>query len=230
MNINPIYLLILISALLAWFAQARVRKVYQINEAKPNRQQVNGLDVANRLLAFHELKDVSVETVPGELSDHYDPVTKTMRLSNEVATSRSITSLGIVAHEVGHAVQDVEGYHFMRLRTSMARHISVAAQWSSFVFLGGILFRIPVLMVLAGVFMFAMLLFTLVTLPVERDASKRALKSLEQTGLVSGDEAKGVRQVLNSAAFTYLASLGQRLASFLFFAMVILLAIGVPQQ
>jgi uncharacterized protein len=229
MTINPIYFLILIPALLAWFAQARVRKVYEINEAKPNRQQVNGLDAARRLLAFHYLKDVSVETVPGKLSDHYDPASKTMRLSNEVATSRSITSLGIVAHEVGHAIQDAEGYHFMRLRTSMASRISVAAQWSSFVFLGGILFRIPVLMVLAGVFMFAMLLFTLVTLPVERDASKRALKSLEQTGLVAGDEAKGVRQVLNSAAFTYLASLGQRLASFLFFAVVILLARGEPQ-
>jgi uncharacterized protein len=229
MSINPLYLLILIPALLAWYAQARVRKVYAIHEARPNKQQISGEEVARRLLSYHGLGNVSIELVPGKLTDHYDPRTKTMRLSNDVASARSITSLGIVAHEVGHATQDAQGYHFIRLRTSMARRISVAAQWSSFVFLGGIVFRIPVLMALAGIFMAGMLLFTLVTLPVERDASNRALQSLESTGLAVGDESKAVRQVLNSAAFTYLAGFGQRLASFLFFAVVILLARGVPQ-
>ncbi len=230
MNINPVYLLILIPALLAWFAHARVRKVYENHSETSNKHNVSGKDAARQLLDRHELSKVNIESVSGDLTDHYDPITKTLRLSKDIAFSESITALGIVAHEVGHAIQDAEGYYLMRLRTSMALRISAAAQWSTVIFIGGIIFRIPALMVVAGLLMFGLLVFTLVTLPVERNASKRAINMLEHTNLIREDEKSAVRQVLNAAAFTYLAAFGQRIASFLFFVVVILLARGAPIQ
>ncbi len=229
MIINPVYFLILIPALLAWLVHARVRKIYEINEDRFSKQDIIGRDAARKLLDRHGLNKVNIERVAGSLTDHYDPVTKTLRLSKNVASSQSITALGIVAHEVGHAIQDFEGYYLMRLRTSMALRISTATQWSSIIFIGGFIFRIPVLMIIAGLFLFVLLLFTLVTLPVERNASTRALKMLQDDKLIREDEKSAVRQVLNAAAFTYLASFGQRLAGFLFFVVVILLARGVPQ-
>lgn len=114
----------------------------------------------------------------------------------------------------------------MRLRTDMGRRLGVATQWSGFVFLGGMLFGIPLLMALGGVLLAGMAVFSLVTLPVERNASDRALEMLEQTGLAA-EKREGVRQVLRAAALTYLTALGQRLASFLFFAAVVGAALGV---
>jgi len=226
MSFNPIYLLILLPGLLAMWAQSRVRRVYEQNLTERNRTGSTGLETAEKLLDYHGLKDIKIESTKGRLSDHYDPEKNILRLSEEVANSRSITALGIVAHEVGHAAQDAEGYRFMRLRTYLAQRVSSAARWSSLVFLGGMLLRIPALMTLAGIFMLGMLIFTVVTLPVERDASKRALASLKQTGLIVEQEGKSVSSVLNSAAMTYLASVGQRLGSFLIFVVAIRVARG----
>lgn len=223
---NALYLILIVPALLAWFAQARVRQVYEKYGAQDNNRGVSGLEVARQLLAHHGLTGVEIDRAPGHLTDHYDPESRTLRLSDGVANASSVTSLGIVAHEVGHAVQDAEGYRFMRLRTDMGRRLGVATQWSGFVFLGGMLFGIPLLMALGGVLLAGMAVFSLVTLPVERNASDRALEMLEQTGLAA-EKREGVRQVLRAAALTYLTALGQRLASFLFFAAVVGAALGV---
>lgn len=223
---NLLYVLIIVPALLGMLAQQRVRAIYEEYGGQPNRQEVNGLEIARRLLAYYGLTNVTIERADGHLTDHYDPQTKTLRLSDSVAKGHSVTSLGIVAHEVGHAAQDAEGYHFMRLRTSLAQRIGVVARWSSVVFIGGMLFGIPILMLLSGVFLAGLVLFMLVTLPVERNASDRALKSLEQAGLAAVEELAGVRRVLRAAAFTYLSGLGQRLGTFLFFVATILFARG----
>lgn len=228
MPFDPIYLLILVPGLLAMWAQRRVRRVYDKNLTEHSHTGTTGREAAKYLLERYGLQDVKIESIEGRLTDHYDPEQNILRLSAEVSNSDSITALGIVAHEVGHAVQDAEGYRFMRLRTFMAQRISSATRWSSFVFLGAMIFRIPALMTLAGAFMLGMLIFTIVTLPVERDASKRALKSLKEAGLIVDEENKSVRSVLNSAAMTYLASVGQRLGSFLIFVTVILVARGTP--
>ena len=124
-------------------------------------------------------------------------------------------------------MQDAEGYRFMRLRTKAARRISVAAQWSSFVFVGGMLFGSPLLMALGGVMLAAMVLFSLITLPVERNASDRALKMLKQTGLAGSAEREGVQKVLRAAAFTYVSALAQRLGTFLMFVVVVAAARGM---
>ncbi|MGD2206553.1 MAG: zinc metallopeptidase [Anaerolineae bacterium] len=218
---NLRYLLLIVPALLTWFAQARVRKVYEEHGERENGRGATGLEVARDLLSRHGLDGVTVERAAGHLTDHYDPQAKTLRLTDGVANGRSVTALSIVGHEVGHAVQDAEGYRFMRLRTRMSKVVSQVAQWSSLAFVGGMLFGIPLLMGLSGLIMAGLVVFTLVTLPVERDASNRALKMLEGAGLASPEEGRAVQRVLRAAAFTYLTALGQRLATFFFFVAVV---------
>lgn len=226
---NPLYLLLIIPALLGWYARSRVRRVYEEYGDRTNGRGDSGLQVARHLLAYHGLNDVKIERAEGHLTDHYDPQTRTLHLSDAVANGSSVTSMGIVAHEVGHAVQDAEGYRFMRVRTEAARRISVAAQWSSFVFVGGMLFGNTLLMALGGVMLAALVVFSLITLPVERNASDRALKMLEQTGLAGSGEREGVKKVLRTAAFTYVSALAQRLGTFLMFVVVVAAAHGTGQ-
>jgi Zn-dependent membrane protease YugP len=218
--LNPWYPLLIVPALLAWFARSRVREVYKKYGAVPNSRGLSGLAAARYLLAHHGLNDVAVERASGQLTDHYDPHSKTLRLSDGVANASTVTALGIVAHEVSHAVQHAEGYRYMRAREQMARWLAQAGGWSTLVFIGGIWFGNAILLALGGVMLAAMVVFAFVTLPVERNASTRAVAMLEQTGLAVGDEKAGAWQVLRAAAFTYLAALGQRLATFLFFVAV----------
>lgn len=220
-TLEPVYLLLIIPTLLTWLAQARVRKVYKKFESVPNQNGMTGREAARRLLDFYGLSDVRVEQIKGTLSDHYDPRSKTLRLSEKVVNSSSVTGLGIVAHEVGHAAQDAEGYRFMRLRIKMAGILSRLAWVSPLVFVGGMIYGITSLTILGGVLLAGQAVFSLVTLPVERDASDRALKSLEQAGLAVTEENKGLRKVLRSAAFTYLTQLGRQTTTLLFFIMVI---------
>jgi Zn-dependent membrane protease YugP len=219
--LNPLYLLLILPGLLGWYAQKRVRDIYERYGEVPNQKGADGVEIARSLLTQHGLQAITVERTPGHLTDHYDPQKKVLSLSDGVANGRSITALGIVAHEVGHAVQDAQGYRFMQARTWLAQRVGVLAQWSSFIFVGGMLFGNQMLMALGGVLLFGMLVFSLVALPVERDASRRALASLEQAGLTNPEEKKGVKKVLKGAAFTYLAGIGQRLGTFLFFVAVV---------
>jgi uncharacterized protein len=228
--INPLYLLILVPAVLAWYAQYRVRAAYDRHARLPNRHGLTGAEIAERLLAHYRLEDVTVDQAPGYLTDHYDPDGKALHLSDGIAGSRSVTSLGIVAHEVLHAVQDAEGYRLMRLRARLGHLLAPVARWSSFLFLGGLLFGIPLAMILSGAVLVGSVILTLVTLPVERNASRRALEAIRETGLADDVELAGARQVLYAAAFTYLAGLGQRMAQLAFYGLVILAALGVWQR
>ena len=224
---NPLYLLLLVPMLIAWWSQAKVRKIYEEFNAKPNRQGYNGMDIARRLLDHYELTGIKIERISGYLTDHYDPQANILRLSDGVANGSSITSLGIVAHEIGHAAQDAENYRFMRLRTFLAIRVGQVTQWSSIAFIGGWIFGVPLLMAFSGIIMAAMVVFSLVTLPVERNASDRALASLDQSGLAVGEERDGVRQVLRAAVFTYLAGLTQQIGRFLFFIVMVAVAKGI---
>jgi len=225
-NFNPRYLLLLLPALLSWFAQAKVREVYNRHRATPIRWRINGLEVARRLLDYAGLANVAIERVPGTLTDHYDPQAKVLRLSQEIIDSSSVTALGIVAHEVGHAAQDAEGYHFMQLRTRLAKPVGWLAQLSPLVFIGGMWFGLSLVMIFGGLMLVSQVVFTLVTLPVERNASGRAVKMLEETGLAGAGERRAVWQVLRAAALTYATALGRQLASFLFFVSVVAAARG----
>jgi uncharacterized protein len=224
---NPWYLAIIATALLGWLAQRRVRGIYNRYSADANSRGVSGLEAARQLLTFYNLDNVRLEQTEGHLTDHYDPQKKILRLSDGVANGRSITSLSIVAHEVGHAIQDAEEYHYMQLRSKMAGRLQRLSRWSGAIFIGGMFFGFTLLMALGGVMLAALTLFALVTLPVERNASRRALAALQETGLAIRDEVDGARRVLQAAAFTYLAGLARQAATFLFFVVVILAARAV---
>lgn len=219
--LNPLYLLLILPGLLGWYAQKRVRDIYEEYGAVSNQEEVDGIEAAHRLLATSGLQGVVVERTPGHLTDHYDPQKNTLRLSDGIAHGRSLTALSVVAHEVGHASQDAQGYRLLKVRSWMAHRVGALAQWSSIIFVGGMLFGNQLLMGLGGLLLFGMLIFALVTLPVERDASRRASVALEQAGLISAEEKKDVDKVLRGAAFTYLAGLGKRLGTFLFFVAVV---------
>jgi hypothetical protein len=174
------------------------------------------------------LNNVRVEGVKSRLGDHYDPSKKVLRLSPAVANTPSVAALGIVAHEVGHAVQDKAGYAFLRFRTSLVPAASLGSNLGFiFVILGFIIYlfsrdsEFAPMVVLAGIILFAMaVLFSLVTLPVEYDASNRARQMLRSTGMVSTQEYNGASAVLSAAALTYVAAMLQAVAQLFYFVLM----------
>lgn len=221
MSFNPWYLLLILTALGAWGVQALVRKAYQKYEVVPNRSGTTGLVAARSLLVHNGLYGVGVEQAQGTFTDHYNPQTRTLHLSHDILNGTSVTALGIVAHEVGHAAQHAEGYRFIELRTKLAGPVGWLARLSPLVFVGGFMYGITALMALGGLMLLSQVIFALVTLPVEWDASRRASAMLEKTGMVEPAEREGIDRVLRSAGLTYLTSFGRRLASFVFFAVVL---------
>lgn len=216
-----IYLLLILPALFGWLAQKRVRKTYDQYRHVENKRGLSGGQAASLLLKELGLDQVELGRTSMKLTDHYDPRGKIMRLSDDIANSESLTSLGIVAHEVGHAVQDQQGYPLHRLRTRLAQPLSLMAQVSPLLYIGGFWFGLESFMLLAIAMLALMAIFALVTLPVERDASLRAQGMLKKGDLADEAELKGIRRVLRSAAFTYLANLGRRFSSFLFLVAVV---------
>jgi len=221
---DPMYFVFALPALLlAFYAQFKVQTAYRKYLRVRNRRGLTGLEAARYLLSANGLGHVSVEGTRGYLSDHYDPRSKTLRLSPQVARSESVAALGIVAHEVGHATQDARGYVPLRLRSGLVPVVNFGS-W-----LGPILFFIGLLMghiklAWLGVLFFAgAAVFALITLPVEFNASRRALQMLTASGLVvSSSEAKGVKQVLDAAALTYVAALAQAISTLLYYMFLLM--------
>lgn len=219
---DPMYFVFALPALLlALYAQFKVQSAYRRYSRIANQRGITGLEAARHLLSAAGLGHVSIEGIPGQMTDHYDPRTKTLRLSAGVARSNSVAALGIVAHEVGHAVQDAHAYTPLRLRSGLVPVVNLGS-W-----LGPILFFIGLLLnafdlALLGVIAFAgSAIFALVTLPVEWNASKRALKMLRRTGLVAEDELKGAKSVLSAASLTYVASLAQAISTLLYYVFLL---------
>jgi Zn-dependent membrane protease YugP len=226
-----VYFIFMIPPLLFMvYAQYRVTSTYNKYSKIANMQRISGARAAEILLRASNLHDVQIEGVRGHLSDHYDPRGKVLRLSEEVYTKPSVASLGIAAHEIGHAVQHNVGYAPMRIRAALvpAANLGSSLGWI-LVFGGMILFwltqnsELAFPIALAGVILFsAAVLFTLVTLPVELDASRRAKAMLQNNGLVSTVEYDGASAVLSAAALTYVAALLQAVAQLLYFVMIVL--------
>jgi Zn-dependent membrane protease YugP len=207
MFLSPIWLLFAIPGLvLSIWAQAKVRGAVKKYSKVTTARGVTGAQVARSLLDDQGLYDVDVEEATGFLSDHYDPRSKTLRLSQDVYRQPSIAAAGIAAHEMGHAIQDKNGYFPLQIRTAfvpIARFGSSLAPW---LFIAGFLLRLTPLAWIGVVLFGVAVIFTLVTLPVEFDASKRAKKLLVSNGILVGDEIKGVDKVLDAAALTYVAA------------------------
>jgi uncharacterized protein len=220
--IDPLYLIIAMPALLlGLYAQFKVKSTFNKYLRVPNARGVTGVRAAEVLLSSAGLGHIGIEGTSGSLTDHYDPRGKVMRLSRPVASTASLGGVAVVAHEVGHAVQDATGYGPMRLRSAIVPAVTLGSWLGPILFFVGFLASIPQL-ALVGVIAFAgTALFSLVTLPVELDASRRAIAMLESTGLVGMDEVPAARQVLNAAALTYVAALMQALSTLLYYALLL---------
>ena len=206
MFFDPTYVLILIGIVISMAASAKLHTTYGRYARVGSRCGLTGAETAKRLLESQGIYDVTVRRVAGSLTDHYDPRSRTVNLSESVYGATSIAALGVAAHECGHAVQDARGYLPLQLRSALVPVASFGASISwpliliGFFLGGGILVK-------AGILLFsAAVVFQLVTLPVEYNASHRAVILLQETGILSGSEAEGTRQVLNAAALTYVAA------------------------
>ena len=223
---DPLYFLFALPALvLGLWAQARVRGSFKKYSGVPTASGINGAQTARRLLDGHGLQHVTVERVGGKLSDHYDPRSKTLRLSQDVYAGANIAAVGVAAHEMGHALQDQENYGPLRLRGAMVPAVRFGS-W-----LGPIIFFIGLFMSSAfgetiawiGVFVFGLVaLFSVVTLPVEFDASKRAKTLLVSQGVLAPQEMEGVNKVLNAAALTYVAAAIQAIMTMLYYVSILM--------
>ena len=208
MYIDSTYILFMLPAfLLVMLAQAWVGGTYRKWGRARNSLGLNGQDAAQRLLAHAMLQDIGVAGAQGRLGDHYDPRTKTLHLSPEVATVPSVAALAITAHEIGHAMQDREAYGPLRLRSALVPAANIGSNFGWILLLIGLVLRSFELAGL-GLLVFSVgAVFALATLPVEFNASKRAIMMLQGSGIIAGaEEEKGVRAVLNAAAMTYVAS------------------------
>lgn len=211
-------MLIMIPALLfVFYAQNKVKSSYTRYSRVRTRKNITGVQVARQLLDNAGLSHVAVEMTRGVLDDHYDPRAKVLRLSPEVYQTPTIAALGIAAHEAGHAIQDAHGYPFLALRNNLFPVASIGSQLAMPLFLAGFFFTGigGTLMDIGIVLYFLAVLFQTATLPVEFNASNRAVALLTEGGFVERDETEGVRNVLNAAALTYVAALAAALSQLL---------------
>ncbi len=225
---DPRYFMFMLPPLLlALFAQWRVSSTYKKYSQVRNVQGLTGADVARVLMRNEGLDYVGVEVIPGDLTDHYDPRGKVMRLSAGSAQVPSVAAMAVVAHELGHAVQDKQGYFWLQLRSGIVGIANIGSQLGTvLIFIGIILLsmrsRIGDDIAIVGVIlMSAAVIFAIVTLPVEFNASSRAREMLARNGLVTAQEADGVRAMLNAAALTYVAGAAQAVAQLLYWGLAI---------
>lgn len=200
------YLLLVIGMLLSMAASAGVKSTYASYSRVRSRCGLTGAQVAERILYTAGVRDVSVRPVKGSLTDHYDPRTKQVCLSESVYGSTSLAALGVAAHECGHAIQHQKEYLPLTVRSMLVPVANFGSSLSWPIFLAGLLFQVSGLLTLGIVLFSLAVLFQLVTLPVEFDASARALRMLESFGILENDETRGARKVLRAAALTYVAA------------------------
>ena len=199
------YGLILLAIIISGSAQMYINHWYNKTKKMKTSKGMNGNQTARKILDNNDLKDVGINEVAGTLSDHYDPAKKTVNLSNDIYETDSIASISVAAHECGHAIQDKNGYFFLRLRRGMVPFVNLASKLGYVSILIGIFFSILGLLKIGILLEIVILVFQLITLPVEFDASSRALKKIEEYGIVTKDELKYCKSMLRSAALTYVA-------------------------
>lgn len=199
---NIILILLIIG--LPLLAQIFIKISYENNSRIKNSKELTGYDVARKILDKNGLNDLLIVETNGYLTDHYDPNRKVIKLSRNIYGNDTISSMAVAAHEVGHAIQDKEGYFFLKLRTFIFPIVSFISRMSWLVILVGFFFEIVNAIYLGIIIVSASVIFELVTLPVEINASKRAIKELNSLNLITGEEDK-VKNVLTAAALTYVA-------------------------
>lgn len=225
MFFDPLYwLLIGAIVVISGLASAATRSAFSKYSQIPNRRGLTGAEVAAAILRANGIGDVRIERVDGRLSDHYDPRDKTLRLSEPVHGERTLAAAGVAAHEVGHAIQHARGYAPLKFRSAWVPVAGFGSRVSwllliGAMFMGGAQTALGSNLALAGVVLFsATTVFTLVTLPVEFDASRRAIQTLERQQILAPDEIGGAKSVLNAAALTYVAAAVGSILTLLYWA------------
>ncbi len=219
---NFAYLLIAIIAIAGMIVQSRLKSKFQKYGKIRLRAGLTGREIAEKMLEDHGITDVKVMSVPGALTDHYNPLKKTVNLSGPVYASDSVAAAAVAAHEVGHAVQHAVGYRWLKMRSALVPMVSFSSKIVTFLLIGGILMinTFPQLLLL-GIILFALtVVFSFITLPVEYDASARAKRWLEEKGLVTPEEKKGVADALKWAARTYVVAALSSLATLLYYLQI----------
>lgn len=220
------YLIIGVSMLISWIVSSRLKSKFEYYSKVHLRNGMSGKEVAEKMLRDNGIMDVQVVSVPGQLTDHYNPENKTVNLSEAVYMQRNAAAAAVAAHECGHAVQHAVGYSMLQLRSKMVPIVNISSNLLQFVLMGGI-----VIMAMSGnktilaigVVLFAITtLFAFITLPVEYDASNRALQWLKSTGTVTSEEYEGAEDSLKWAARTYVVAALGSLAQLLYFASMLM--------
>jgi Zn-dependent membrane protease YugP len=218
-------ILVIVPMLFGLYAQFRIRSAYSKNVQIPSRGRITGREAAQAVMDSAGIRDVEIVEVPGELSDHYDPMNKRLALSHDNYHGTSLAALGVAAHEAGHAIQHKVGYSMMTVRQTLAPATQIAAGISNFVLIAGILLISSAfggtLLTIGAVALGVICLFQFVTLPVEFDASRRAKAQLVNLGIVDRDEMPGVHETLDAAALTYVAAFVASLGSLLHILMLL---------
>ncbi len=215
-GIDMTYILLVLPALFfSMYAQSKVNSTFKKFSSVGNRRGYTAAQVARKILDMNGLRNVSIERVAGNLTDHFDPKANVVRLSDSTHDSSSVAALGVAAHEVGHAVQHAEGYSPIKLRNAIVPVVQIAsyAAWPLALF--GILLSFDGLANFGVLLFGAVVLFQLITLPVEFNASSRALRTLENNAILDDDELKASKKVLSAAAMTYVAAAAVAVANLL---------------
>ena len=219
-----IFIIIGVFMLLGWLVSAQLRSRFAKYSRMPLRSGLSGREIAEKMLYESGVSNVRVISTPGKLTDHYNPLTRTVNLSPEVYNGRSVAAAAVAAHECGHAVQHARAYAFLQMRSALVPVISISSRYMQWILLAGILTieSFPGIM-LAGIVMFAATtLFSFITLPVEFDASKRALAWLTDTGMTVGEEYHKAKDALKWASMTYVVAALASLATLLYYIMIFL--------
>lgn len=222
MSFGSYIVYIILLMLIPLYAQAKVKSTYNKYSKIATSSYLTGAQVARKILDDNGLFDVRIEEVKGTLTDHYDPRKKVVRLSTNNYRGHSKAATAVAAHEVGHALQHAEGYAFLQFRTLLVPVASFGSNASFFLIIAGIIFQMTNLFLLGIIFMSAAVLFQLVTLPVEFNASSRAMDQVIALDIIRNDEERDTKKVLNAAALTYVAAALVAVAELIRFILIFL--------
>ena len=203
---DPTYFLVIIGFIFAMLASTGVQRAFNKYAKVKSYRGYTGADAARKILDGNGLYHVKVERIAGNLTDHFDPKANVIRLSDATYNDTSVAAIGVAAHEAGHAVQYAVGYAPIKIRNSMVPAVNIASTLSMPLFMIGLIFSFPTLTSVGILLFSAALVFQVVTLPVEFNASRRAITILDQSAMLEDDELKGARKVLKAAAMTYVAA------------------------
>ncbi len=219
-----IYVIVIVFMLISWLVSMRLKSKFKQYSEVAFRGNLTGAQIAAKMLADNNLSDVKIISVEGQLTDHYNPIEKTVNLSPEVYAGRSVAAAAVAAHECGHAVQHARAYAWLGLRSNLTPVVSFASRWMQWILLAGILtVTVFPYLLLAGIVLFsATTFFSFVTLPVEFDASNRALAWLDDSGVTTSQEHEMAKDALKWAAMTYVVAALSSLATLLYYVSIFL--------